>query len=92
MTDQTNLDLIRTLATELAIALEHYEDDPTRWQPEAVAAVRVGADALKAGRRSLPVPIYLVLARADAGGDAVAFDRAALEAAGVIEADPVADA
>ncbi|CAN1547319.1 hypothetical protein MCEMIH16_02016 [Caulobacteraceae bacterium] len=88
MTNQTDLALIRELSTELAIALEHYEDDPARWQPEAVAAVRAGADTLKAGGRPLPVPIYLVLARADAGGDAVAFDRAALEAAGIIEADP----
>lgn len=88
MTDQTNLDLIHELATELAIALEHYEDDATRWQPEAVAAVRAGADTLKAGGRALPIPVYLVIARADAGGAAVAFDRAALEAAGVIEAGP----
>ncbi len=88
MTNQTDLTLVRELTTELAIALEHYEDDPTRWQPEAVAAVRAGAGALRAGGRPLPVPIYLVLARADAGGDAVSFDRATLEANGIIEPDP----
>lgn len=88
MTDQTNIALIRELATELAIALEHYEDDPTRWQPEAVVAVRAGADVLKAASRALPASIYLVLLRADAGGAAAEFDRAALEAAGIIEKEP----
>lgn len=91
MTDQSNLALIRELTTELAIALEHYDDDATRWQPEAVAAVRAAAHFLKTGGRPLPAPVYLVVTRADAGGEAVAFDRAALEAAGTIVADPAAE-
>ncbi len=61
--EASHLTLIDTLALELAVALEAYEDDPRLWHPEAVTALASAASALPA---PLPTPVRFVLARAKA--------------------------
>lgn len=56
-------DLVVTLATELAIALEHYEDDASKWFPEALEAIDRAADLLKRNGLETPTPIRFVLER-----------------------------
>jgi hypothetical protein len=64
--DVTDLQLTHRLATELAIQLEHYEDNAAAWQEEAVGALAQAALELARHGQPLSQPIALVLARARA--------------------------
>lgn len=57
------LALVRELATEMAVLVEHYDQHTAAWFPESVIAIRKAADELLAAKQLLPEPVYYVLAR-----------------------------
>lgn len=57
------VDLVRDLAQELAVNMEHYEDDETKWFPESLQALNKAAVLLREEGVELPKPVTFVLRR-----------------------------
>jgi hypothetical protein len=55
--------LVTALATELAVSMEHFEDDETRWFPESIEILKEARTYLAQHNCELPNPVRLVLER-----------------------------
>ncbi len=63
-TETRLLALVRELAIEMAVIVEHYDQDTAAWFPQTIVAIRKAADELQAAGQMLPEPVYFTLARA----------------------------